>query len=64
MRGSLKWYLKAAKLGNLEAQMEVACRYSMGCGVELSIPKTIKWYRRAVFQGSDRAKSLLGFYSS
>lgn len=41
------FYLKAANLGHVEAQLEVGKAYEYGCGVEMDEEKAFEWYKKA-----------------
>lgn len=42
-----KHYRASADLGYVEAQHELACRYSTGCGVEKSKDEALQWFLKA-----------------
>lgn len=50
------WYLKAAKLGDVEAQKNLGEIYSQGCGVPVNYQLAIKWYREAAKNGNINAQ--------
>lgn len=55
-------YLEAAKKGDVEAMLTVACRYEAGDGVEVSDSEALKWWIRAADSGDLEAILTLGEY--
>jgi len=49
------WYKKAALKGHIEAQFKLALCYEEGSGVYCDKDEAIKWYKKAVDQGSHYA---------
>jgi len=58
---AVKWYAKAAPLGNAAARFALAARYASGRGVGEDPAAAAKWCRLAADQGHPAAQSLLGF---
>jgi len=58
--GSFKWYKKAAKQGNAEAQNCLGVCYEDGNGVTKDLSEAAKWYRKAADQGNAAAQCNLG----
>ena len=58
--GSFKWYKKAAKQGNAEAQNCLGVCYEDGNGVTKDLSEAAKWYRKAAEQGNAAAQCNLG----
>jgi|GEM_PF-6552925 len=50
-----------AKVGDIDAQMELARRYFVGQGLEQSYPDAFTWFRRAAEQDALQAQTVLGF---
>ena len=48
---AFEWYMKAAKMGYLNAMNQVGYMYSNGLGVSKDQAKTIEWYTKAANQG-------------
>lgn len=53
-------YMKAAKLGNCEAQNMVGYGYFVGRVVEQNYSEAVKWFKRSAEQGSAKAQCNLG----
>lgn len=53
MREAEKWYLRAAELGNADAQFVLGDRFNFGCN-------KIKWLKKAAEQGHIEAQFVLG----
>ena len=53
---SAKWYRKAAKQGNAEAQFRVGIMFYNGEGVNADPREAVKWYRKAAEQGNAEAQ--------
>ena len=47
----MRWYRKAAELGDAAAQNNLGTCYAMGEGVEKDEAEAEKWFRRAADQG-------------
>ena len=60
-REAVKWYRKAAVLGNANAQFCLGNRYKTGRGVTQDDSEAKKWFRKAADQGHSDAQSQLGF---
>jgi len=58
---AVRWYAKAAPLGNAAARFDLASRYASGRGVGKDPAAAVKWCRLAADQGHSGAQSLLGF---
>lgn len=58
---AVKWYAKAASLGNAAARFALAARYASGRGVGEDPAVAAKWCRLAADQGHPGAQSLLGY---
>lgn len=59
---AIKSYLKAAKHGNVEAQVNLANLYDEGKGCKPSAERAVHWYKRAVRSGSAEAAYNLGVH--
>ena len=59
---AVKWYRKAAELGNPKAQNSLAKCYEHGLGVKINHQEVIKWYNKAAEQGYYEAYFNLGNY--
>jgi TPR repeat protein len=57
---SIKLFLRAAKEGSCEAQVNIANIYDEGGGVKVSFDKARYWYKRAIAGGSPEAAYNLG----
>jgi TPR repeat protein len=57
---SVKLFLKAASMGNVEAQVNLANIYDGGDRVRSDFDKARFWYKRAVSRGSPEAAYNLG----
>lgn len=57
---AIKWYLKAAKQGNVDAQYSLGTCYKEGCGVIQDYIESVKWYGIAAKQGHVAAQYNLG----
>lgn len=44
---SFAWYLKAAEMGDAEAQYLLGQRYRLGVGVEQDMQKSVEWYEKS-----------------
>ena len=56
---AIKHYLKAARLGSPEAQVNLANLYDEGTGCEKNLEQAVYWYKRAVKLGSPQAANNL-----
>jgi len=56
--GAMRWYRRAAELGNARACTMIAELYFDGKGTEQSTQKAIEWYRMAMAMGEDVKKQL------
>ena len=52
---ALKWYRKAADLGDSNAQYSLGVLYAQGRGVSMDEALALDWYRKAAEQGNARA---------
>ena len=52
---ALKLYQKAATLGNIEAQYNLAFMYENGKGIERDMDQAIYWYEKSARSGCIRA---------
>ncbi|MBQ8452827.1 MAG: sel1 repeat family protein [Prevotella sp.] len=59
---ALKWFLKAAELGHVDAAYYAAEIYSQGEGVAQDISESAKWALWAARQGQSDAQALIGYY--
>jgi len=57
---AIKYYLKAAKQGDAEAQLALGLVYFIGDGVPQDYKTAFYWFRKAAKQGDASAQSLLG----
>ena len=57
---SVKWYRKAADLGNTHAQAALGFSYEQGQGVPQDYAEAVKWYRRSAEAGHADAMTELG----
>lgn len=57
---ALKWFLKAANLGNSDAQTNLGVMHAVGQGVNQNSAEAVKWYCKAAEQGNDKAQFHLG----
>lgn len=58
---AIKWYLKAAKYGHVEAQYELGYCYRYGSGVFENHAEAFKWYYKAAEQGHIKAQYSVGY---
>jgi len=56
---SVKWWRKAADLGDANAQLQLGILYSEGKGVEKDEKESVKWWTKAAEQGNGDAALLL-----
>lgn len=59
---ALKWFLKAAEQGHLEAQKQLGKMHAQGRGVERNPSLAAEWYRKAAEQGSAEVQYDFGIY--
>lgn len=59
---ALQFYLKAAKYGSVEAQVNLANLYDEGKGCQKNSERAVYWYKRAVESGSPEAAYNLGVH--
>lgn len=57
---AMKYYRKAAKQGNAEAQNKLGEMYILGQGVKIDNAEAMKWFRKAAKQDNDWAQTNLG----
>jgi TPR repeat protein len=57
---SIKLFLKAASMGNVEAQVNLANIYDEGDGIKSNFDKARYWYKRAISAGSPEGAYNLG----
>jgi len=57
---AVKYYRKAAELGNADAQSTLGCLYDHAEGVRRNYAEAAKWYRKAAEQGNNVAQNNLG----
>jgi uncharacterized protein len=55
-----KWFLKAAKQGQVESQIRIADMYKDGIGVIQDYKEAVKWYRKAAARNITRVQNSLG----
>ncbi len=55
-----EWFERAAKLGHVEAMVELGLCYELGCGVEQSDELALDWYTKAAHLGHATAKFSVG----
>ena len=58
-KAGFKWYLKAAKLGDIESELQVAQMLDDGDGVPISMYDAFSWYEKAARQGNAFAQYLV-----
>jgi len=56
---AVRWYTKAAELGQREAMTGLGRCYEYGTGVDKDIDKAVEWYRKAAKLGQEMAKENL-----
>jgi uncharacterized protein len=56
---AVKWYRKAAELGEAEAQVNLGTMFSEGQGATRNYIEAYVWFSRSAAQGNERAKSNL-----
>ena len=57
---SVKWYRKAAELGDAGAQYSLGVAYLAGNGVQHDYKEAVKWFRKAADQALAKAQGKLG----
>lgn len=57
---AMKWYLRAAEQGHIEAQFNLGDMYYKGDGVDQDIHGAIYWFNKAAEQGLSKAQFNLG----
>lgn len=57
---AMKWYLKAAEQGDLEAKQSIGAMYVFGQGVDHDFTKAIQWFRESAEQGYAPSQYSLG----
>lgn len=57
---SFEWFLKAARLGNSDAQFQVAYHYLHGIYVDTNNHEAYKWYQDSARQGNPHSQNSLG----
>jgi hypothetical protein len=55
-----EWFERAAKLGHIEAMVELGLCYELGCGVEQCDDQALDWYTKAANLGHATAKFSVG----
>ncbi len=58
---AIKWYRKAAELGDVDGQCNLGQMYYYGKGINQDYTEAIKWYRKAAEQGSAFGQVILGY---
>jgi hypothetical protein len=58
---AVKWYRRAAALGDASAQSSLGFCYEYGYGVAQDYAEAIKWYHKAAAQGNVIAQCAIGF---
>ncbi len=59
LRKAFEFYMKAAELGDVEGEFQVAVAYSYGNGVRKNKKREVLWLRKAATQGHPGASSVL-----
>ena len=59
---AMKWYRKAADLGDADAMINIGMLYSKGHGVTRDLEETIRWYRKAAELGNADGMSNIGWF--
>ncbi len=57
---AVKWYRRAAELGNAEAQWRLGTRFEFGQGVYKNYAEAMKWYQLSANQGNTAAQWSVG----
>ncbi|KAA0439624.1 MAG: sel1 repeat family protein [Candidatus Thioglobus sp.] len=60
MKTAQYWYKRAAKLGHLQAQLDLAGLYEKGFGVKKDLKLARHWYEKSALQGNAAAQYYLG----
>jgi TPR repeat protein len=55
LKSAVEWYLKAARLGNTEAEQKISEMYEFGYGVRLDHARALEWIRKATARDPDSA---------
>ena len=55
---AVKWYFKAAEMGNADAQVNLGCFYHFGHAVPQDYAKALEWFTKAAQQGDAGAQYL------
>jgi TPR repeat protein len=55
---AVKWYIKAAEMGNADAQVNLGCFYHFGHAVHQDYAKALEWFTKAAQQGDAGAQYL------
>ena len=55
---AVKWYAKAAEMGNADAQVNLGCFYHFGTAVPQDYAKALEWFTKAAQQGHAGAQYL------
>lgn len=58
---ALRWYVKAARQGHINAQYNLGVMYNLGDGVPRDYAKAVKWYLEAAEQGHREAQYNLAY---
>ena len=56
LRKAVKWYKRAATVGNTAAQFYLAICYEFGKGTSIDKPEAVKWYKLAAEVGVSEAQ--------
>ena len=56
---AVKWYLLAAKKGNVDAQFNMGYMFENGFGVVKDCNRAEEWYTKAAYQGDEEAQEIL-----
>lgn len=62
IREAFRWYSKAAKQGDVRAQLALANMYYNGVGVAQNDEEAIKWYAKAADEGNSKAAESLHYF--
>ena len=55
---AMRWFFKAAKQGDAEAQYQLGRMYELGLGVKVNLKEAMIWYRKAAKQGHKLAEDV------
>ena len=58
---AVKWFQKAAEIGNAEAQCNLGYCYQEGLGLTIDTTTAVKWYQKAAKREYAKAQRLLGY---